>query len=103
MPSGRIKDWSALTEANVEIRKQGTPICSGTVDAVTEDGKILWIHSTAEGRRLFEKSAFFEVARRRTPRVPLQAGGRLSAGRVLPAPSLPYHLWLPPDRNGGHR
>lgn len=61
MPSGRINDWSALTEANVEIRKQGTPICSGTVDAVTEDGKILWIHSTAEGRRQFEKSAFFEV------------------------------------------
>ena len=42
----------------MEIRQQGAIICSGIVDAVTDDGRILWIHSPAEGRRRFEKADF---------------------------------------------
>jgi hypothetical protein len=35
----RIKDWTLLPGATVEIRKDGTAVCSGYVDAVTDDGR----------------------------------------------------------------
>ena len=57
----RIDDWCTLSGANVEIRQQGAVICSGIVDAVTDDGRILWIHSPVEGRRLFEKADFCQA------------------------------------------
>jgi hypothetical protein len=57
----RIEDWCTLEGANVEIRLQGDVVCSGFVDAVTDDGKILWVQSTVDGRRLFEKAAFFQA------------------------------------------
>lgn len=41
----RIDDGCTLRGASVEIRKQGAIICSGIVDAVTDDGRILWIRS----------------------------------------------------------
>lgn len=56
-----ISNWSTLEGANVEIRNQGGVVCSGIVDAVTEDGKILWVLSPVHGRRLFEKADFFQA------------------------------------------
>lgn len=57
----RITDWTVLTGANIEIRHQGSSVCSGYVDAVTEDGAILWLRPVAENRRLFEKAEFYEA------------------------------------------
>lgn len=61
MNSRRITDWSTLPGANVEIRQQGNTVSSGVVDAVTDDGEILWIQSPVDGRRLFEKAEYFQV------------------------------------------
>lgn len=57
----RITDWTLLHGATIEIRHQGSPVCSGNVDAVTDDGKILWLRPTAQNRRLFEKAEFYEA------------------------------------------
>ncbi|MFE5837639.1 hypothetical protein [Arthrobacter sp. NPDC056493] len=57
----RIDDWGLLSGASVEIRAHGVPVCNGMVDDVTDDGGILWIRSTIEGRRLFEKAASYEA------------------------------------------
>lgn len=57
----RITDWTLLTGASIEIRQQGSPVCSGHVDAVTDDGKILWLRPPAQNRRLFEKAEFYEA------------------------------------------
>jgi hypothetical protein len=57
----RIKDWTLLPGATVEIRKDGTAVCSGYVDAVTDDGKILWLSAPAQDRRLFDKAEFYEA------------------------------------------
>jgi hypothetical protein len=56
-----ITDWTILIGASVEIRQQGSPVCTGNVDAVTEDGKILWLRPPAQDRRLFEKAEFYEA------------------------------------------
>lgn len=61
MNSRRITDWSTLVGADVEIRQQGSTVCSGMVDAVTEDGRILWVRSPVEGRRLYGKADFYEA------------------------------------------
>ena len=53
----RIDDWCLLAGANVEIRSRGVSICSGMVDDVTDDGGILWIRSSTEGRRRLVKAA----------------------------------------------
>lgn len=37
----RVTDWTILPGASVEICHQGSNICSGHADAVTDDGKIL--------------------------------------------------------------
>lgn len=57
----RITDWTLLPGATIEIRQQGSPVCNGQVDAVTEDGKILWLRPPAQNRRLFEKAEFYEA------------------------------------------
>ena len=57
----RIKDWTLLPGASVEIRQEGSAVCSGYVDAVTDDGKILWLSAPAQDRRLFEKAEFYEA------------------------------------------
>lgn len=57
----RVNDWCTLSGGRVEIRQQGALICSGTVDAVTEDGRILWIRPPGDNRRLYEKAEFCEV------------------------------------------
>lgn len=56
-----ITDWTRLTGASIEIRQDGSPICSGYVDAVTHDGSILWLRPLAQNRRLFEKAEFYEA------------------------------------------
>jgi biotin-(acetyl-CoA carboxylase) ligase len=57
----RVDDWCTLLGANVEIRQQGNVISSGIVDTVTEDGHILWVHSSTHGRKLFEKADFYQA------------------------------------------
>jgi hypothetical protein len=57
----RIKDWTLLPGASIEIRLQGNFVCSGSVDAVTDDGEILWVRTLSNGRRLFEKAQFYEA------------------------------------------
>ncbi|MBB6405115.1 hypothetical protein HNP00_002435 [Arthrobacter sp. AZCC_0090] len=44
----------------------GVAVCSGQVDAVTEDGRILWLRPPAQNRRLFEKAEFYEAWQQRT-------------------------------------
>ncbi|MFJ4029000.1 hypothetical protein ACIPWF_16625 [Paenarthrobacter sp. NPDC089989] len=61
MANGRIDDWATLPGAHVRIRQQGADICTGTVDAVTVDGSILWLHTALDGRRLFEKAEYYEA------------------------------------------
>lgn len=61
MEKRRIEDWVTLHGAKVEIRLQGTPVASGIVDAVTEDGSTLWLQSPTEGRKLFEKAEFYQA------------------------------------------
>lgn len=36
-------------------------MCIGYVDAVTDDGSILWLQNPNHGRRLFEKAEFYEA------------------------------------------
>ena len=38
-----VDDWCTLSGVNVEIRQQGSVVSGGTVETVTEDGKILWL------------------------------------------------------------
>lgn len=57
----RTDDWSTLAGAHVEIRHQGTVVGRGIVDDVTHDGRILWLYSPIEGRRLYQKADFYNV------------------------------------------
>ncbi|MCP1411727.1 hypothetical protein [Paenarthrobacter sp. A20] len=57
----RIDDWSTLSGANVQIRLHGHTVCAGIVDAVTENGRILWILPTGDSRRLYEQDGSYEV------------------------------------------
>lgn len=57
----RIEDWSLLSGANVEIRFQGRSVCAGMVDAVTEDGRILWILAPGHSRKLYERDESYEA------------------------------------------
>ncbi|MGR0161168.1 hypothetical protein FQP90_21450 [Paenarthrobacter nitroguajacolicus] len=61
MDQRRISDWTLLTGTSVELRQQGHSVCRGYVDAVTDDGTILWLQTLTQGRRLFEKAEFYEV------------------------------------------
>ncbi|MET3174636.1 UNVERIFIED_ORG: hypothetical protein ABIB52_002487 [Arthrobacter sp. UYCu721] len=56
-----INDWCTLSGATVEIRLHGAFVCSGIVEAVTDDGSILWIHPAGHNRRLYEKSDSYEA------------------------------------------
>jgi hypothetical protein len=61
MTHRRVDDWRTLSGASVEIRQQGSIICKGIVDDVTDDGRILWIQSVIAGRRLFDKADFYQA------------------------------------------
>jgi hypothetical protein len=56
-----VHDWNALVGAAVEIHQNDTVVCTGIVDAVTNDDQILWIQSPVEGRRLFERAESFQA------------------------------------------
>lgn len=56
-----VTDWTLLTGTSVEIRQQGARICEGLVDAVTNDGGILWLRPLAGTRRLFEKAECYDA------------------------------------------
>jgi hypothetical protein len=57
----QIKDWTSLIGMDVDMRFQGVTVCSGIVDDVTNDGKILWVWPAGGTRRLFEKADWFEA------------------------------------------
>lgn len=56
-----VTDWTTLVGASIELRQQGHPVCNGHVDAVTNDGSILWLQAPARGRKLYEKAEFYEA------------------------------------------
>lgn len=53
-----VRDWAALaTGQKVYIVQENGEELSGRVDAVTEDGTVLWVHlAGGAGRRLFTRS-----------------------------------------------
>lgn len=58
-----IDDWTALVGTQVEIWNGSNVIDRGTVDAVTIDGKILWLrHEGAATRRLVEVSVYTVIS-----------------------------------------
>ncbi len=57
----RVSDWNLLPGASIEIRRLGALVSSGHVDAVTDDGTILWLQPVAGSRRLFEKAEQYEA------------------------------------------
>jgi hypothetical protein len=61
MKPRRVTDWTLLVGSSIEIRQQGHSVCRGYVDAVTEDGSILWLQPAAENRRLFERAESYEA------------------------------------------
>jgi len=55
-------DWLAVIGQCVEIRRGHTPVRTGVVDSVTDDGSILWI--AAHGvhpRMMIERALGFQV------------------------------------------
>jgi hypothetical protein len=57
----RIDDWTLLIGSTVEMRRRGITVCSGYVDAVTEDGTILWLQAPTRSRQLYEKAELYEA------------------------------------------
>lgn len=57
----RVNDWTLLPGASIEVRQQGRGVWRGFVDAVTADGKILWVIDPSGQRRLFEKAEFYDA------------------------------------------
>jgi hypothetical protein len=56
------KEWRRLTGAPVEIRRNGTTVRAGTVEAVMPDSSLLWIEADgACGRELFAAANNYEV------------------------------------------
>jgi hypothetical protein len=48
-----VDDWTQLQDRFVEIHRRGTILDRGLVDAVTDDGSVLWLaHDGAATRRL---------------------------------------------------
>lgn len=55
-------DWLPVLGHQVEIRRLNATIRSGRVDAVTQDGSILWIEPDGTHPRcLFERSQGYQV------------------------------------------
>lgn len=51
-----VDDWTQLQDRFVEIDRRGTILDRGLVDAVTDEGSILWLaHDGAATRRLILK------------------------------------------------
>lgn len=55
-------DWSSLPGRRVELRKDGQPVRSGYVEAVTCDSGVLWLEFDGfHPRALFESAEGFEA------------------------------------------
>jgi len=55
-------DWVPVLGRTVEIRHRNTTIRAGRVDAVTDDGKILWLAADGSHPRcLFDRSQGYSV------------------------------------------
>lgn len=55
-------DWKHLVGKNVSIRLREATVDSGRVDAVTNDGEVLWLEACgAAGRRLFVRTDGYEI------------------------------------------
>ena len=62
MKSYRCHDWSVLPGMEVEIRMNGQPVRTGTVEIVMPDASMLWLFSDHNGSRtLFESAEGYEV------------------------------------------
>lgn len=59
--SRRVDDWLTLEGAEVAIVQDGRTLAEGFVDAVTQDGTVLWLLESTGRRRLFEKCEFYEA------------------------------------------
>lgn len=57
----QVNDWTLLPGASIEIRQQGRGVWNGLVDAVTDDGDILWVPNQSGQRRPFEKAELYEA------------------------------------------
>lgn len=57
----RVDDWASIDGAAAEIVYEGQTIARGLIDAVTEDGSIIWMQDDTFRRRLYEKSESYEV------------------------------------------
>lgn len=58
----RMKEWSLLVGAPVEIRMWGTLIRAGTVEDAMPDSSLLWIAADGvQGRALFSAADNYEV------------------------------------------
>ena len=55
----RITDWTIPARALKSGSK--VPRLHGYVDAVTDDGRILWLNAPAQNRRHFERAEFYEA------------------------------------------
>lgn len=56
------EEWNRLTGAPVEIRRNGTTVRAGTVEAVMPDSSLLWIQANgACDRELFSAADNYEV------------------------------------------
>jgi hypothetical protein len=57
-----INDWTMLEGKNVEVYHAGNLIDQGTVEAVTNDGLVLWLRQNGPaGRRLVQRDPETEV------------------------------------------
>lgn len=62
LPTYPFYDWALLTGAVVEVRRHGTLLGSGRVDAATPDGTIVWLaREGLTNRTLIDKASGFEI------------------------------------------
>jgi hypothetical protein len=60
-----VTDWSELDGQQVLIRRGGETTDTGTVDAVTKDGSVLWLQGNgAVNRRLYAQAELYEAWKR---------------------------------------
>lgn len=56
-----IYDWTTLPGTTIELWQKGHWIAGGFVDAVTDDGEILWLQAPAQERKLYEKAESYKA------------------------------------------
>lgn len=58
----RVDDWSRLPSAAIEVRRYGTFVRTGIVDAATPDSRMLWLSPEGvDSRVLFDKLDGYEA------------------------------------------